>query len=124
VFFAGLCPVVAVVVKGFLFRLVRVRLMMSELTEKVFTTTVEKEGSFTFVPIPFSPREAWGSLPRYAVSGTINDVGVRGTLGALAKNYFLRLSTKWLRDSGIQVGTRVIVKLSLEEVRLNSLNKK
>jgi hypothetical protein len=96
---------------------------MSESNDKVFDAVVHKEGSFTFVAIPFSPREAWGARPRYPVSGTINDIPVRGTLGALAKDYFLRLSTKWLRDSGIQVGTKVTAKLSLEEVRLNSLNK-
>ncbi len=88
---------------------------MSEPDNKVFDATVQQEGSFTFVAIPFSPREAWGAQPRYPVSGTINDIAVRGTLGALGKDYFLRLAAAWLRDSGIKPGDKVTVKLSLAE---------
>lgn len=96
---------------------------MSEPDYKVFTATVQKEGSFTYVAIPFSPREVWGARPRYPVSGTINDIPVRGTLGALGQDYFLRLAAKWLRDSGIEVGSEVTVRVSLEESRLSSSNK-
>lgn len=96
---------------------------MSDTGDQVFITEVEKEGSFTFVVIPFSPRQVWGARPRYPVSGTINDVAVRGTLGALGKDYFLRLSAAWLRDSGIEPGARVTVKLSLAESRLSASNK-
>jgi hypothetical protein len=91
--------------------------MMSNPTEKVFTAMVQKEGSFTFVAIPFSPREVWGAMPRYAVAGTINDRAVRGTLGALGQDYFLRLSANWLRESAIQVGMQVTVKLSLADAQ-------
>ena len=87
---------------------------MSETNQKSFDAIVQKEGSFTFVAIPFSPREVWGAKPRYAVAGTINGVPVRGTLGALAQDYFLRLGAAWMRDSGIEPGTGVTVRLSLE----------
>jgi hypothetical protein len=96
---------------------------MSEPDHKVFIATIQKEGSFTFVAIPFSPREIWGARPRYPVSGTINDIAVRGTLGALGKDYFLRLAAAWLRDSGIEAGAKVTVRLSLTEPLLSSLNK-
>ena len=96
---------------------------MSDPDNKVFVATVQKEGSFTFVAIPFSPREVWGVRPRYPVSGTINDFAVQGTLGALGKDYFLRLAAAWLRDSGIKPGSKVDVKLSLAEQRLSSSNK-
>jgi len=95
---------------------------MSELDSKLFIASVQREGSFTFVAIPFSPREVWGARPRYPVTGTINDIAVRGTLGALGKDYFLRLSAGWVRDSGIGIGTKVTVKLSLAETRLTSMN--
>jgi hypothetical protein len=88
--------------------------MINEPDDQVFVATVQKEGSFTFVAIPFSPREAWGARPRYPVSGTINDIAVRGTLGALGQDYFLRLGAAWIRDSGIGPGATVTVKLSLE----------
>jgi hypothetical protein len=66
------------------------------------------------VAIPFSPREVWGSKPRYYVAGDINGIAVRGTLGALGQDYFLRLGAAWMRDSGIELGTNVSVRLSLE----------
>jgi len=39
---------------------------------------------------------------------------VRGTLGALGQEYFLRLGAKWMQGSGIEPGTNVTVLLSLE----------
>ena len=88
---------------------------MSETDQKEFEATVQKEGKFTYVAIPFSPREVWGAKPRYYVMGMINDTFVRGTLGALRQDYFLRLGAAWLRESEIEVGENVKVKLSLED---------
>ena len=88
---------------------------MSESEQKIFETIVQKEGKFTFVAIPFSPREVWGARPRFYVMGTINGFAVRGTLGALGQDYFLRLGAAWRRDSGIDAGANVVVKLSLED---------
>lgn len=33
---------------------------MSEEKQQTFNAELQKEGSFTFVSLPFSPREAWG----------------------------------------------------------------
>lgn len=88
---------------------------MSGTDQKEFEATVHREGKFTYVAIPFSPREVWGPKPRYYVLGTINGIFVRGTLGALGQDYFLRLGAGWLRESEIEVGTNVNVKLSLED---------
>lgn len=82
--------------------------------QQSFDTVIKKEGSFTFVEIPFSPREVWGTKPRYYVAGTINGISVRGTLGALGQAYFLRLGAAWMRDSSVKVGENVSVQLSLE----------
>jgi hypothetical protein len=87
---------------------------MNETEQEIFDATVQREGRFTFVAIPFSPREVWGARPRYYVTGTINDISVRGTLGALGQDYFLRLGAAWIRDSGIEPGANVTVRLSLE----------
>ena len=75
--------------------------------QKIFETTVQREGKFTFVAMPFSPREVWGARPRYYVIGTINGFAVRGTLGALKQDYFLRLSAAWTRDNGLNRGQRL-----------------
>ena len=87
---------------------------MNQAAPQKFDAIVQKEGKFTFVEIPFLPREVWGAQPRYHVTGTINGLSVRGTLGALGQEFFLRLSAKWLRDSGIKIGEQVNVQLSLE----------
>lgn len=87
---------------------------MSETNPKSFNAIVQKEENFIFIEIPFSPREAWGKMPRYSVVGTINGISVRGTLGALGKNYFLRLGAVWMKDSGIELGENVSVRLLLE----------
>lgn len=87
---------------------------MSATEPITFEATVQAEGSFIFVAIPFSPREAWGAQPRYSVTGTINGNEVRGTLGALGQAYFLRLAQAWMRKSGIEAGAKVTVQLSLE----------
>ncbi|HNB54419.1 MAG TPA: DUF1905 domain-containing protein [Anaerolineales bacterium] len=97
--------------------------MMNEPDLKIFVATIQEEGTFTFVALPFSPREVWGARPRYPVSGMINDIAVQGTLGALGQDYFLRLSKAWMRKSGIKLGEEVTVKLSLAEPRLSSSNK-
>jgi len=88
---------------------------MAESEEKIFEAIVQSEGKFTFIAIPFSPREVWGARPRYHVMGTINNHAVRGTLGALGQDYFLRLGAVWMRASGITPGENVLVKLSIED---------
>jgi hypothetical protein len=87
---------------------------MSEMDIKTFETTVQKEGKFTFIAIPFSPRETWGARPRYYVAGDIQGHAVRGCLGALGQDYFLRLGAAWQGASGIGPGDKVTVSLSLE----------
>lgn len=88
---------------------------MSEIKQRSFDAIVQKEGGFIFVAIPFLPREVWGAKPRYSVTGTINGISVQGTLGALGQDYFLRLGKTWMRDSEINVGENVMVRLSLKD---------
>ena len=86
---------------------------MSDIEQKTFEAVVQEEGNFRFVAIPFSPRKVWGAKPRYAVTGTINGFKVRGTLGVLGQDYFLRLGKAWMCESGIEIGAKVTVQLSL-----------
>ena len=95
---------------------------MSEIETQSFAATLQKEGNFTFVAIPFSPREVWGTKPRYYVTGTINGIAVRGTLGASGQDYFLRLGAKWMQDCGIEPAANVTVQLSLEGPQEGSIS--
>lgn len=81
-----------------------------------FIGIIQQEGKFTFVSLPFLPRDVWGPKPRFKVTGTINSFPVSGTLGALKKEYFLRLSKTWLDKTGIKPGDQVSVTLSVEEI--------
>lgn len=87
---------------------------MNETQPKQFETIIQQEGDFIFIAIPFSPREAWGAQSRYAVTGTINDIPVRGTLGALRQDYFLRLAKSWMRENKMETGAKVTAQLTLE----------
>jgi hypothetical protein len=59
--------------------------LRGESAKPLAASIIQKEGKFIFVAIPFSPREVWGSKPRYSVAGDINGIAVRGTPGALAR---------------------------------------
>ena len=77
-----------------------------------FDAVIQQEDKFTFVAIPFAPHVVWGKKPRYRVQGTINGIAVHGTLGVFKQAYFLRLSAAWIRHSGVERGSNVIVQLS------------
>ena len=91
---------------------------MNNQDQVEFTAIIQEEGKFTFIAIPFFPREKWGQRSRYKVTGTINSIPVQGTLGALKNDYFLRLSKIWLGVSGINPGDQVSVTLSVEKNKL------
>lgn len=84
------------------------------MSNQLFDAVIQREGGFTFVSIPFSPREVWGVKPRYHVAGTINSHAVRGCLGVLGQDYFLRLGAAWTRDNSVQPGETVKVHLAPE----------
>ena len=84
------------------------------MSEQSFDAVVQLEGKFVFVPIPFHPPAVWGKKPRYHVAGTINTHPVRGCLGVLGQDYFLRLGAAWIRDSSTQPGQQVQVRLAPE----------
>lgn len=53
----------------------------------------------------------------------INHMAVRGTLGALGQNYFLRLGAAWLRSSGVEPGATVTVKLAVASPQEGNRNR-
>jgi hypothetical protein len=79
-----------------------------------FTTTLTKHGTSAVITLPFDPASVWGERPRYHITGTVNNVAVRGALQVSDGVYQLKLGPAWLRDCGIALGSEVTVTLALE----------
>lgn len=84
------------------------------MTIQPFKTTIAKSGTRVFIPIPFNPNDVWGVKQRHYITGTVNGLNVRGSLGSDGTQYFLILGAAWRRDCGIDAGTKVDVVLSPE----------
>jgi hypothetical protein len=91
------------------------------MTTQRFKTTVTKEGSRTYIPIPFDPNEAWGVKQRHHITGSINGCAVRGSLGSDGSRYFLPLGAAWRRDTGLEAGAEVEVVLTPEGPQADTL---
>ncbi len=85
------------------------------MTARRFTTTVRAgERGRVFVPVPFDPDLAWGAKPRHHVTGTVNDMPVRGVVQIFDTHHGLALGPAWRRDHGLGPGDHVEVVLSPE----------
>jgi hypothetical protein len=82
--------------------------------QQTFETTVQKNGSRIFIPIPFDPQAVWGAKQRHYIHGAINGIRIRGSLGSDGEQYFLPLGAAWRRDCGIEAGVAVSVVLEPE----------
>ena len=79
-----------------------------------FTTTIAKSGTRTYLVIPFDPDEIWGVKQRHYVTGSINGLPIRGSLGSDGSQFFLPLGAAWRRDNGLDAGASVEVVLDAE----------
>jgi hypothetical protein len=86
-----------------------------------FQTVIQKQGSRVFIAIPFNPNEVWGTKQRHYVSGSINGMKFRGSLGADGSAYFLSLGAAWRRDCDLDVGDAVTVALMPEGPQVEAL---
>jgi hypothetical protein len=91
------------------------------MTTQRFKTMVAKEGSRTYIPIPFNPNEVWGVKQRHHITGTINGYAVRGALGSDGSQYFLPLGAAWGRDNRVEAGAEVDVLLAPEGPQAGAL---
>ena len=91
------------------------------MTTQRFKTIVTKQGSKTYIALPFNPNEVWGVKQRHHITGSINGCGVRGSLGSDGGQYFLPLGAAWRRDNGVEAGAEVEVVLSPEGPQADTL---
>ncbi len=91
------------------------------MTTQRFKTTVAKDGSRTFISIPFNPNKVWGVKQRHHITGSINGHPVRGALDSDSDQYFLPLGAAWRRDNGLDADTAVDVELMPEGPQTDTL---
>jgi hypothetical protein len=66
------------------------------------------------IAVPFDPDEAWGAKARHHVNGTVNGCRVRVTIAPGDSGWAFTLNPARMRDTGIAVGSKVIVELAPE----------
>ena len=91
------------------------------MTTQRFKTIVAREGSRTYIRVPFNPNEVWGVKQRHHITGSINRCAVRGSLGSDGSGYFLPLGAVWRWDNGIEAGAEVEVVLAPEGPQTDTL---
>ena len=91
------------------------------MTTQRFNTIVAKEGSRTYIAIPFNPNEVWGVKQRHHITGSINGCTIRGSLGSDGSQYFLPLGAAWRRDNGVEAGAEVQVVMMPEGPQTDTL---
>jgi len=90
-------------------------------TPQVFKTSILKQGSKTFIGLPFNPDEVWGAKPRQQISGSINNCKVRGQLIRQGDQFILVLGAAWRRDNQLEAGAEVEVVLAPEGPQMDDL---
>jgi hypothetical protein len=65
----------------------------------------------TFIPVRFDPDEVWGVKPRHLITGTVNGMGLRGTVDQLGDGRGVVLGAAWRRGCGLGPGDKVAVVL-------------
>jgi len=91
------------------------------MTTQRFKTIVTKQGSRTYIAIPFDPNDVWGIKQRHHITGTINGYAIRGSLGSDGSQSFLPLGAAWRRDNGVEAGAEVEVALAPEGPQTDTL---
>jgi uncharacterized protein YdeI (YjbR/CyaY-like superfamily) len=85
------------------------------MTARRFTGTARADGrGRVVVPVPFDPDQVWGVKSRHHITGTVNQMRVRGVIETAEADRRIVLTPSWLRDHGLAPGDRVEVELSPE----------
>jgi uncharacterized protein YdeI (YjbR/CyaY-like superfamily) len=82
------------------------------MTSRHFTGTVRtEERGRVVVPVPFDPDQVWGVKARHHITGTVNQVRIRGVIETSGADRWIVLTSAWLRDTSLAAGDRVEVVL-------------
>ena len=87
---------------------------MSHIAKSFRTVVVADAKGRVAVPVPFDPDAAWGKKERHHITGTVNDMNIRGVIDDFEDSRGVLLGPAWRRDCGIAPGDPVSVVLEPE----------
>jgi len=83
------------------------------MKSKTFKTTIVRDGSMCFIPVPFDPRPVFGKV-RAPVKVTLNGYTYRSTIAAMGGTTFIPLRRSNREAAGLDGGETLDVTLTLD----------
>ena len=83
------------------------------MATKTFKTTIFRDGSMCFIPVPFDPRPVFGKL-RAPVKVTLNGYTYRSTIASMGSGPCLPLRRSNREAAGLEGGETLSVTLALD----------
>ena len=84
--------------------------------KKTFQTTIYRDGSTCFIPVPFDPREAFGKV-RAPVEVTLNGYTYRSTIASMGDGPCVPLRRSHREAAGLTGGETLPVTLALDTAK-------
>jgi hypothetical protein len=82
--------------------------------KKTFTTTIVRDGSMCFIPVPFDPKPVFGKV-RAPVKVTLNGYTYRSTICSMGNGSSIPLRRSNREAAGLEGGEKLNVTLQLDE---------
>jgi hypothetical protein len=83
------------------------------MATKTYTTTIVREGSMCYIPIPFDPKEEFGRV-RAPVQVTLNGFTFRSTIALMKGLLFIPFRKSNREAAGLEGGETLDVRLDLD----------
>ena len=83
------------------------------MSSKTFKTTIVRDGSMCFIPVPFDPRPVFGKV-RAAVKVTLNGYTYRSTIASMGSGPCIPLRKSNREAAGLEGGETLDVRLDLD----------
>ena len=83
------------------------------MSSKTFTTTIYRDGSTCFIPVPFDPKPVFGRV-RAPVKVTLNGFTYRSTIAAMGGTVCIPLRQSNREGAGLEGGETLAVRLDLD----------
>jgi hypothetical protein len=84
-------------------------------TRRTYSATlITGDDGKVYVPVPFDPGEVWGAKTRHTITGTVDEIPVRGQVQAVGGGRAFVLGAAWIRDRGRGAGDHVQVVIEAE----------